>query len=283
MGRRSSKAHHSSSDAGVVKPASVVGVREAKLRREPNQLMRFFRTLGPGIIVGASDDDPSGIATYAVAGASLGYTTLWTALVTFPMMAVSQFICAKIGLVTGRGLGGVLRMSFPTYIVYPLVFGLVIANTINAGADIGAIAAAINLLIRINVVALILPVAMAILAMQVWGSYRLNSTIFKWLAFALVAYIGASFFARPDWAAVLRGTFIPHISLSAAYLTTLVAILGTTISPYMFFWQATQEVEEDVEMGRKHLYQRVGTTDAELRYAAWDVNTGMFFSAGRRA
>src|ERR1700687_4566504 len=112
MSRRSSKEHRRSSDADAVEPSSVVGVREAKLRREPNKLMRFFRTLGPGIIVGASDDDPSGIATYAVAGASLGYTTLWTALVTFPMMAVSQFICAKVGLVTGRSLGSVLRICF---------------------------------------------------------------------------------------------------------------------------------------------------------------------------
>lgn len=248
------------------------------MRTAPNAVARFFRLLGPGIITGASDDDPSGIATYAVAGASLGYSTLWTALVTFPMMAVSQYLCAKIGLVTGRGLAGVLRRHYPKYVVFPLVFGLVIANSINAGADIGAIAASINLLVPIKVIALILPIGAAIVALQIWGSYRLIADLFKWLALALFAYIGAAFFARPDWGAVLRGTFLPHLSLDPGYLTTLVAILGTTISPYMFFWQAIQEVEEDIDAGRKFLYQREGTTDAELRYAAWDINAGMLFS-----
>jgi NRAMP (natural resistance-associated macrophage protein)-like metal ion transporter len=262
----------------IVRPAAEEGVREARLRKAPNAIARFFRVLGPGIITGASDDDPSGIATYAIAGASLGYSTLWTALVTFPMMAVSQYLCAKIGLVTGRGLATVLRLNYPKYVVLPLVFGLVIANSINAGADIGAIAAAMNLLVPIKAVVLILPIGAAILALQIWGSYRFIAEIFKWLALALLAYIAAAFFARPDWAAALRGTLLPHISLAAGYLTTLVAILGTTISPYMFFWQAIQEVEEDIDAGRTSLYQRQGTTDAELRYASWDINTGMLFS-----
>ncbi len=264
--------------AGRVRPATDIGVREAKLRREPNFLRRFWALLGPGLITGASDDDPSGIATYAVAGASLGYSTLWTALVTLPMMAVTQFLCAKIGLVTGRGLGEVLRLRYPQYIVVPLVGALVIANCINAGADIGAIAASINLLVPIRIVILVAPIGLIILALQVWGSYRLISTIFKWLAFALLAYIGSAFFARPDWLAVLRGTFIPTISFNATYLTTLVAILGTTISPYMFFWQARMEVEEDIEFGRHTLRERKGTTDAEMRYTAADVGTGMLFS-----
>jgi NRAMP (natural resistance-associated macrophage protein)-like metal ion transporter len=262
----------------AIRPSAEIGVREARLRKEPNALVRLFRLLGPGIITGASDDDPSGVATYAVAGASLGYSTLWTALATFPMMAVSQYLCAKIGLVTGRGLADVLRVNYPAYVVFPLIFGLVIANSVNAGADIGAIAAAINLLVPIKAVWLILPIGVAMLALQVWGSYRLIANVFKWLALALFAYIGAAFFARPDWSAVLRGTFVPHISMDPAYLTTLVAILGTTISPYMFFWQATQEVEEDIEAGRTFLYQRQGTTDAELRYAGWDINIGMLFS-----
>jgi NRAMP (natural resistance-associated macrophage protein)-like metal ion transporter len=262
----------------TVRPAADIGVRESKLRREPNFVRRFWALLGPGLITGASDDDPSGIATYAVAGASLGYSTLWTALVTLPMMAVTQFLCAKIGLVTGRGLGEVLRLRYPRYVVIPLVGALVIANCINAGADIGAIGASINLLVPIPIVALVVPIGLIILALQIWGSYRLISTVFKWLAFALLAYIGSAFFAKPDWFALLRGTFIPTISFNASYLTTLVAILGTTISPYMFFWQARMEVEEDIDFGRRTLRERKGTTDAEVRYVAWDVSWGMLFS-----
>src|SRR5947207_2641671 len=234
--------------------------------------------LGPGFITGASDDDPSGIGTYAVAGASLGYSTLWTALVTFPLMAAVQLICARIGLVSGRGLTGVLRKHYPRPLLYLAVLGLVIANTINAGADLGAIAAALNLLLPVRAILMILPVTLIILAVQIWGSYRLISSTFKWLTLALLAYIGAALFAHPDARAVLRGTFIPTFRLDAKFLSTLVAILGTTISPYLFFWQADQEVEEELAMGRKRLWQRQGATDGELTYAAWDVNIGMFFS-----
>jgi len=261
-----------------VSPASELGVREAALQKERSSLKRFFKILGPGLIVGASDDDPSGIGTYAVAGASLGYSTLWTMIVLLPMMAAVQFICARIGLVTGKGLGALLRTQFPSFIAYPAVIALVIANTINAGADIGAIGAALNLLVPVPIVALIVPVAAVLLVLQIWGSYRTIATVFKWLTLALFAYIGAAFFAHPDFREVVRNTFVPHLSFDPNYLTTLVAIIGTTISPYMFFWQATQEVEEDISLGRKHLWQRKGTTDAELTYTAWDVGIGMFFS-----
>ena len=264
--------------AGDVPPSSRLGVREAKLRRERTAVGRALALLGPGIITGASDDDPSGIATYAVAGAALGYTTLWTALVSFPMMAVTQFLCAKIGLVTGRGLGDVLRMRFPRAVVIALTGALLIANTINAGADIGAIAASLNLLVPVPIIAMVVPIGAAVLALQVWGSYRVVTAVFKWLTLALFAYVGSAFFARPDWQAVLRGTFVPTIALNAGSVTTLVAILGTTISPYMFFWQAREEVEEDIDFGRRRIAQRQGTTDAEMRYAAWDVNAGMLFS-----
>lgn len=259
-------------------PAGGTGTLEAAISREPNPLKRFVKVLGPGLITGASDDDPSGIGTYAIAGASLGYATLWTALITFPLQAAVQLICAKIGLVTGMGLAGVLRRHYPRPLLYGAVLGLLVANTINAGADIGAIAAAINLLLPIPIVWMIAPVTALILLLQVLGSYRLIARIFKILALALLAYIGASFFAHPDAAEVLRGTFIPSISLDTTFLATLVAILGTTISPYLFFWQASQEVEEEVQMGRVHLWQRRGATDRELTYAALDVNTGMLFS-----
>jgi Mn2+/Fe2+ NRAMP family transporter len=181
-------------------------------------------------------------------------------------------------MVTGRGLAGVLRRYYSRKLLYVVLLGLVIANTINAGTDIGAIAAAINMFIPIPIGAMIVPIVMIILALQTWGSYRLIAKTFKWLTLALFGYIAAAFFARPDWAEVLRATVVPSFSMNGAFLSTLVAILGTTISPYLFFWQASQEVEEDISRGRKHLWQRKGASDAELKYAAWDVNTGMLLS-----
>jgi NRAMP (natural resistance-associated macrophage protein)-like metal ion transporter len=259
-------------------PAGGTGSLEAALSREPSKIRRILKVLGPGLITGASDDDPSGIGTYAATGASLGFATLWMALWSLPLTITIQYICAKIALVTGRGLAGVLRQHYPRKVLYPIVFGLVVANTINAGVDIGAIAAAINILIPIPMALLIVPITLAILALQIWGSYRLITNIFKWLTLALFAYIGAAIFARPDLLDVLKNTFIPTLRFDKTFITTVVAILGTTISPYLFFWQASQEVEEEVSMGRKRLWQRKGATDAELEYAAWDVNIGMAFS-----
>jgi NRAMP (natural resistance-associated macrophage protein)-like metal ion transporter len=246
--------------------------------KKKSSIRRLLELIGPGFITGASDDDPSGIGTYAVAGASLGYSILWTALATYPLMAAVQLICARIGMVSGMGLAGVLRRHYSRRLLYLAVLGLVSANTINAGADLGAIAAALNLLLPIPAVWMIVPVTLVILGVQIWGSYRLISNTFKWLTLALLAYIGAAFCAHPEARAVLRGTFIPTFSLDAKYLSTLVAILGTTISPYLFFWQADQEVEEEVAEGRKWLSQRRGATEDELTYAARDVNIGMFFS-----
>ncbi len=261
-----------------VTPAAELGVRESALRKKRGGLARFASILGPGIIVGASDDDPSGIATYSVAGAGYGFSTLWTSIIAFPMMTTVQFICAKIGLVTGKGLASVLRDRYPRPVVLVVVGLLAIANTINAGADIGAIAAACNLMLPVKAIALVLPIGLTLLALQIWGSYKVVAAVFKWLALSLIAYVGAAFFAHPPLRAVLVGTFVPSIHWSNDYLATLVAILGTTISPYMFFWQATQEVEEDIAMGRRYLWQRQGTTDAEVRYTALDINVGMFFS-----
>jgi NRAMP (natural resistance-associated macrophage protein)-like metal ion transporter len=259
-------------------PASGTASLEAAIRRQPNRLKRYLEVLGPGLITGASDDDPSGIGTYAVAGAKLGFSVLWTALITLPLMATVQFICAKIGMVSGQGLAGVLRRHYPRPLLYPAVVALFVANTINAGADIGAIAAGINIIVPIPIVWMIVPLVIIILALQIFCSYRLIANIFKWLTLALFAYIGSSLFAKPEPAEVLRATFIPSIGLDSTFLTTLVAILGTTISPYLFFWQSSQEVEEEVHMGRTRLWQRRGATDAELKYAAVDVITGMFFS-----
>jgi NRAMP (natural resistance-associated macrophage protein)-like metal ion transporter len=245
---------------------------------ESTGLIGILKSLGPGLITGASDDDPSGIGTYAVAGASLGYSTLWTALVSFPMMTAVQYTCAKIGMVSGTGLAAVLRERFPRPLVYVAVLALLVANTINAGADIGAIAAAINLLLPIPMALLIVPIGAAILALQIWGSYALIARCFKWLTLGLLAYAGASLFAHPVWGDVLRGTLVPQLSFDAGYVSTLVAIFGTTISPYMFFWQPSEEVEEEIEHGRTTIEQRKGVTRTELKAARVDTRVGMFFS-----
>ena len=253
--------------------------RQAASRKRPAGLFRsIFRLLGPGFISGASDDDPSGIGTYAVAGASFGYSTLWTAFFTVPLMCAIQFMCAKIGLVTGEGLAGVLKKHYSSRLLYPAVLLLIIANTINAGADIGAIAAAVNLLFPVSPRLLIVPVSVLIVVVQVWGSYRFIANTFKWLAFTLVAYIGAAFYAHPNAREVLRATFLPEFKMNSEFLSLMVALFGTTISPYLFFWQANQEVEEEISAGKKTLAQRKGTTTGQLRYAAWDVNIGMLFS-----
>jgi Mn2+/Fe2+ NRAMP family transporter len=207
----------------------------------------------------------------------MGLSTLWTALATFPMMAAVQFIAAKMGQVTGMGLGGVIRRYYSPAILYPAVLGLVIANTINAGADIGAIAAAVNLMVPIPTAVMIVPVAVVIVLLQIFGSYRLIVTVFKWTSLTLLAYIGAALLARPEWPHVLAATVIPTIRFEPRFLTTLVAILGTNISPYLFFWQTSQEVEEK-QLGGRRRWLRRGTTPTELKYAAWDITAGMLFS-----
>ena len=245
--------------------------------RKDNPIKRLLNRLGPGLITGASDDDPSGIGTYSQAGAALGFATLWTAIVTLPLMIVVQHICAKIGMVSGRGLAGVLKRYYSKKLLYPVVIGLVIANTINAGADIAAIAAAINMFVPIPISAMVIPIAVAIVVLQIWGSYRLIIKIFKWLTLSLFAYVIAAFLAKPDWSAVAWATFVPQISLSSTYITTIVAILGTTISPYLFFWEASEEVEEEKSEGRTKLSERKGATDKEIKKEKIDTIVGMLF------
>lgn len=256
------------------------GALESRLAHEKNPIKRVLMILGPGLITGASDDDPSGIGTYTTAGASLGFATLWTAIVTLPMMAAVQLICAKIGMVSGVGLAAVLRKHYPRWLVIGAITLLVVANTINAGTDIGAIAASINLLVPwLPPPALVVPIAILIVAVQILGSYRTLVRIFKWLTLTLFAYIAAAFLARPHWGEVLKATFIPALRFDHQYLMTLVAIFGTTITPYLFFWQASEEVEEELRMGRETLAEREGATDRELRIAEIDVDAGMIFAS----
>jgi NRAMP (natural resistance-associated macrophage protein)-like metal ion transporter len=259
----------------IIKSGDVVQFPEV----ERNPLKRFWQILGPGLVTGASDDDPSGIGTYSMAGAAFGFSTLWTAVITFPMMTVIQYVCAKIGMVTGQGLADVLRTHYSKKWLYAAVFALFVANTINAGADLGAMAAAVNLLVpKAAIWLLIIPITAMLLALQLLGSYGFIARVFKWSTLALFAYVATTCFVHMDATQVLHGTFVPTFRLDAVYLSTIVAILGTTISPYLFFWQADQEVEEDISLGNKHLWQRRGTTKRALRNRAIDVIVGMLFS-----
>lgn len=258
-------------------PSNAILLTNCSMDSKNNPVKRFLDRLGPGLITGASDDDPSGIGTYSQAGASLGFATLWTAIVTLPLMIVVQHICAKIGMCSGRGLAGVLHRYYSKKLLYPVVIGLVVANTINAGADIAAIAAAINMFVPVPVATMVIPIAVAIVVLQIWGSYRLIMKIFKWLTLSLFAYVIAAFLAKPDWFAVAKATFIPQISFTSEYITTIVAILGTTISPYLFFWEASEEVEEEKSEGRTKLSERKGATDKEIKNEKIDTIVGMLF------
>ncbi|HAF16466.1 MAG TPA: iron transporter [Blastocatellia bacterium] len=244
----------------------------------PGRVHQFFSELGPGLITGAADDDPSGISTYSVTGASFGYAPLWTALFSFPLMASVQLMCARLGMVTGRGLAGVIRRNYSRWILWGACCLLIVANVVNIGADLRGMAEATAMMTGVNSIVWTPIYAVLITSLLFWTSYRFIARVFKWLTLVLFAYIIDAFLARPDWSAVLRSTFIPHIEWSSAYLATFVGILGTTISPYLFFWQASQEVEEERKMGRSTVRQRKGATSQELRRSRTDVLTGMFFS-----
>ena len=255
----------------------VVPVREPE-GHSHNPLVRYFRVLGPGLITGASDDDPSGITTYSVAGASLGYGMLWTALATYPLMAAVQLVCARIGLVTGQGLAGVLRRHYPRPLLYSACLLLLVANVFNISADLGGMGEAAEMLSGVPGLFWVPLFGVSIVLVTVYASYPAFARALKWLTAVLFAYIIAAVLAQPDWAAALAATLVPRLGGDAVSIATLVAILGTTISPYLFFWQASQEVEEEKARGRGTLAQRRGATTHELTDAAFDVNTGMLFS-----
>lgn len=253
--------------------------KQAKSKNHSTDRVRqFFADLGPGLITGAADDDPSGISTYSVTGASFGYMPLWTALFSFPLMASVQLMCARLGLVTGRGLAGVVRHNYPRGVLWSACALLIVANVFNIGADLGGMAEATKMMTGITSYIWIPLYTLLIISLLFFSSYRQFARIFKWLTLVLFAYIAAAFLARPDWHSVLRATFVPRVEWSSKFLATFVGILGTTISPYLFFWQASQEVELERAQGRATVKQREGATIKELRVARTDVFTGMFFS-----
>ena len=252
--------------------------RAEQVARESHPVKKAALLLGPGFITGAADDDPSGIGTYSVAGASLGLATLWTALLTFPFMAAVQNICARLGQVSGSGLAGILKEHYPRWVLYPAVALVFVANVVNIGADLGAIADAAGIIVGRPVPWLVVPIALGLLAVQIFAGYKQIERIFKFLTLALLAYVIDVFLVHPPIAETLRATFVPTISFDHSYIATLVAILGTTISPYLFFWQMSQEVEEERAAGRKSREQRRGASRLELRIATIDVTVGMLVS-----
>src|SRR3984893_12335731 len=238
--------------------------RDKSGKESRNFIVRFFSTLGPGLITGAADDDPSGIATYSIAGAQLGTTFLWTAFITWPLMACVQFMCARIGMVTGRGLAGALRQKFPPWLILTGAVALLAANTLNVGADLAGMAEAAAMWTGINSHFFVLIFGIAIAWATIQFRYYQIAAALKWLAAVLFAYVITAFIIKPDWRAVLHDTFLPSWPGSHEAWQNLVAILGTTISPYLFFWQASQEVEEQKAIGRTRLEQRRGATPREV-------------------
>ena len=245
----------------------------------PSRWIRaLLKSLGPGIITGAADDDPSGIATYSIAGAQLGTKLLWTALLTWPLMAAVQMMCARIGKVTGQGLAANFKQRFPKWLLLAFVIALLIANTINIAADLAGMADAASMLSGVNshwfVVVFALLISWATIRLQ----YQQIANVLKWLVLVLMAYPITAFVVGANWSQVLRDTLIPSMPHTRNEWATLVAILGTTISPYLFFWQASEEVEEEKSAGQSSLTKRRGATTEELGLRNLDVGVGAFFS-----
>ena len=242
------------------------------------KIKKLFKVFGPGVVTGAADDDPSGIATYTQTGAKFGYGQLWTVIAMLPLMVAVQEACARIGAVTGHGLSTVIKTNYSKKVLYAAVLLVVVANTINIGADIGALAAAAQLLIPINFTILTLGFTALILVLEIFTSYRVYSRILIWLALTLLAYPLTLFIIDKPWHSIIAATFLPHVELNFEFFFIITGVLGTTISPYMFFWQASQEVEEEKEL---HLTSRYGKPKIGVQFIKnlrLDNLTGMIFS-----
>jgi len=214
-----------------------------------NPFGRFLRILGPGLITGAADDDPSGIATYSQTGAQFGYGQLWVILFTLPLMTAIQEACARIGLVTGKGVVAVVKQHYGMPVTSVVVVLVIVANTINIGADIGAMAAAVELVYPVNFAVVTLGFTAFILILEIFTSYAVYARILKWLTLFLLSYVATVFIVQQPWLTILLATFVPHVQFSFSFLFIITGVIGTTISPYMFFWEANQEVEEEREHG----------------------------------
>lgn len=241
---------------------------------------RILKSLGPGFITGASDDDPSGIATYAQTGAQFGYNQLWTAPFSFPFMTVIQEMCGRIGLVTGRGLSGVIRTHYSRKFLYVAVTILLVANTVNIGANLGAMASSAEMVVGIPFVFWLFAMTIITLLLEVFVPYPTYARFLKYLTFSLFAYIIAALFIKQDWGKIAISTVLPTVSFTKEYLLNIVAILGTTISPYLFFWQADEEVEEEIKEGKIRAMGKgvPRVTRRDISSMRVDTMVGMFFS-----
>ncbi|KKT78568.1 MAG: Natural resistance-associated macrophage protein [Microgenomates group bacterium GW2011_GWB1_44_8] len=242
------------------------------------KLNKFLKILGPGFITGAADDDPSGIATYSQTGAQFGFGQLWTALFMLPLQVAVQEACARIGAVTGKGISAVIREHFSKKILFVVVLLVLIANTINIGADIGAMAAAAGLIIPMNFTLLALLFTAIILGLEIFTSYKRYARVLKWLTLSLIAYPITVLIVNQQWITILKSSIFPHFELSFDFLFVITAVLGTTISPYMFFWQASEETEEE---RAKHLLVRDNQPKINVKFIQSiqiDTLVGMIFS-----
>ncbi|MCE9560325.1 MAG: Nramp family divalent metal transporter [Armatimonadetes bacterium] len=236
---------------------------------------KFFAGLGPGLVTGAADDDPSGISTYSTIGATFGYAQLWMVFLTFPLMTAVQLMCARLALVTGEGFSGAISQYSSRRMLWFACVLLLVANIVNIGADLAGMAEALAMVTPIPKLLWIPLITVVIVSVLIFWNYKSLARILKWLTVVLAAYIITAFLAHPDWLAVLKSSFVPQIEFNQSYLQGLVAVLGTTITPYMFFWEASQEVEEEIAEGKTTLKSRLGASVTELRIACRDVVTGM--------
>lgn len=257
----------------VVSEIPGASVKEIKRARD------YWHMLGPGLTTGASDDDPSGIATYSQTGSQYGFGLLWLAAFTLPLMAVVQEMCARIGLVTGRGLAGSIRIHFSKKVLYICTLLLFAANAFNIGADLGAMAKGVQLLNpSLNFPLLVVGFTLVSLALQIFTPYARYAKYLKWLAMVLFAYVASALLAHLHWGDVLRHAVIPRLLFTKDQLLLVCAILGTTISPYLFFWQTSQEIEEEISQGETSIKQRMGSTPQAIKKMRIDVWSGMFLS-----
>jgi len=254
------------------------GRRTMTRSRKTNPVRQFLRKLGPGLITGAADDDPSGIATYSVAGAQQGTALLWTALLTWPLMGCVQMMCARIGMVTGQGLAATLRLKFPKWLIALTTFALFAANTVNIAADLAGMADAAEMLSGLGARWFVPLFGIGITAASIGCRYEQIARILKWLALSLLAYVVTGVIIHPAWSEVLWNTVAPTWPKGHEMWSTLVAILGTTISPYLFYWQSSLEVEEEKAGGQRKLADRRGATMPQLSDRRVDVAAGTFAS-----
>ena len=245
-----------------------------------NYMKKIWKKIGPGFVTGAADDDPSGIATYSQTGAIFGFSQLWLALFSFPFMVFIQQMCGRIGIVTGKGLAGVIKTHYSKPVLYIAVSMLLITNTVNIGADLGAMAASAKMLLGLPTFFWLLLTTGVILILEIFVPYKIYSKILKYLALTLFAYVITAFIIKANWGIILKSTVLPQIKFSSDYLLNVVAILGTTISPYLFFWQTSQEVEEEIVEGE---ISDIGVGNPvvgqmNVSNMNWDTVVGMLFS-----